>query len=183
MEQMKQNDIELLEENAKTTLYNLAQEDSTKKEAISAFMEELNIIFSECKEWMKTNMDPSVLEPRLKKLKVDTETLVMNAKEKIQTITDKPEVKEKLLDGKEKVFEVTTKVAHVVSEGTQEFLRQENVKKVVDNVSDKVTAIKSDERLKEGVASLKKGTLKVAESAFNGLKKILDDDTTEEHEQ
>lgn len=183
MDQTNHNDIEQIEINTRTQLHTLTGGDPKKKEAISAFLDELNIIFVECKEWMKTNMDPEVLEPRIQKLKADTEVLVHKAKEQVQIITERPDVKEKLQEGKEMVLEVSSKVVKVISDGTQELLRQENVKNVVDNVSDKVSSIRNDVRLKEGVTSLKKGTLKVAENAFYGLKKILDDETTDEHEQ
>ena len=40
-----------------------------------------------------------------------------------------------------------------------------------------VQNVKRDERVKQGVSSIKRGTLKLAESAFAGLKKVLDEQT------
>lgn len=179
MEPMKQQDIEQMEKEAQQELGVLSGQDDKKREALSGIAEELSALYANGKEWMKTNMDPEVMEPRIQKLKAETELLLSKAKTKVQTFTEKPEVREKLSEGKEVVAGASAKVAHAVSEGAQEFLQQEPVKKVVDNVSQKIDAFANDERVKEGVSSLKKGTLKVAESAFNGLKKILDDDATD----
>lgn len=177
MESMKHNNFDQMQEKATIELINMGEEKQQNKEIISAFMEELNALYASCKEWMKTNMDPEVMEPRLQKLREETEILLAKAKDKIHLITDNSEFRDRLQDGKEIVIETTSKVAHVVSEGAQEFLQQDHVKRVVDNVSQSFHSIANDERVKEGVSSLKKGTLKVAESAYIGLKKILDETT------
>ena len=38
-----------------------------------------------------------------------------------------------------------------------------------------VQSVKNDERVKKGVATFKKGTLRLAESAYAGLKKVLEE--------
>lgn len=180
MEQMNQQDIDKMREEAKQKLENLSGDDHVKKEALDGINDELNALYANCKDWVKTNMSPEVLEPKIQKLKEETEILLAKAKDKVQTFSEREDVREKINEGKEIVVGASNKVVQAVSEGAQELLQQEQVKKVVDNVSHTIDSIKSDDRVKEGVSNLKKGTLKVAESAFNGLKKILDDDTTDD---
>ena len=44
----------------------------------------------------------------------------------------------------------------------------------MDTITDTVSAIREDERVKKNVKKLKKGTLKAAEKAFEGLQRVLD---------
>ena len=61
--------------------------------------------------------------------------------------------------------------------GIQEISKNDVVKNCTDTLTDTLHSIKEDEQVKSGVRKLKKGTLKVAESAFNGLKRVLDTET------
>ena len=62
-------------------------------------------------------------------------------------------------------------VKETVSDGVSEFRKTENGQKVEAFVK----SVKNDDRVKQGVTTFKKGTLKVAESALKGLRKVLDD--------
>lgn len=180
METKKPTDLDQMHEKAKIELLTMGDDTAQNKETVNAVLDELNVLYTNFKEWMKVNLDSEVMEPRLQKLKDDTELLLAKAKLKVQTYTEKPEVQTRLIEGKEFVVDTSNKVAHVVSEGAQELLQNEQIRKVVDSVSITVQSIKHDERIKEGVISLKKGTLKVAESAYQGLKKMLDETTDDE---
>ena len=56
------------------------------------------------------------------------------------------------------------------------FRQNEYVRRSVHAVADTVDTIRNDEQVKKGVRKLKKGTLKAAEAAFQGLKRVLDTD-------
>ena len=68
------------------------------------------------------------------------------------------------------------KLAGYVQEGIQEVRQNEYVRRSVHAVADTVDTIRNDEQVKKGVRKLKKGTLKAAEAAFQGLKRVLDTD-------
>ena len=72
MEPMKQQDIEQMEKEAQQELNVLSGQDDKKREALSGIAEELSALYANGKEWMKTNMDPEVMEPRIQKLKAET---------------------------------------------------------------------------------------------------------------
>lgn len=91
-------------------------------------------------------------------------------KQKVAAFNQREDVK----NGKEKLNEMTGKVTNAFSDGVDELMKKDYVVKTMDTITDTVSAIREDERVKKNVKKLKKGTLKAAEKAFEGLQRVLD---------
>ncbi|MEG1066472.1 MAG: hypothetical protein RR929_02880 [Erysipelotrichaceae bacterium] len=101
---------------------------------------------------------------------------------KIKKVRDDEEMKTKFEEGKDKIVKVGGEVIETIGEGIDNVMNNETVQNVVHTAGEKIEQVKNDERVIEGVKSFKRGTLKVATSAFNGLKRVLatDDDVKED---
>ena len=112
----------------------------------------------------------------MKKLKEDTADVLEKGKTKTEAFVKREDVQ----NAKEKVVSAGEKVMDGVSDGLHTIMENEHVSKAMDSISDTITSVKNDERVKRNVNKLKKGTLKAATHAFNGLKKVLDTDDSDE---
>lgn len=161
-----------MEKAARYTIIQMEDEEDEAKTS-SIFEDaknELTRIYGEFHAWIKDNVNSEETAQRLEKLKADSARLIETTKQKVAEFNEREDVK----NGKEKLNEVGGKVADAVSEGVNEIMNHAYVAKTVDTISDTVSAIREDERVKRNVKKLKKGTLKAAEKAFEGLQRVLD---------
>ena len=108
----------------------------------------------------------------MERLKLETQKLLASTHDRLQRFSQREGVQA----GSKKAAAAADKLAGYVQEGIQEVRQNEYVRRSVHAVADTVDTIRNDEQVKKGVRKLKKGTLKAAEAAFQGLKRVLDTD-------
>lgn len=175
MEEHCEKEVDAMEKEAKYTIIQM-EEETDSKHLLDDTKKEINRLYGEFREWMSENVDSEEVAARLKKLKQDSNALIEKGKEKTIAFyqrEDVTKVKEKALIAGEKVMDT-------VNEGIQSVMQKEAVVHAMDSFSDKVQQVTCDERVKTNVKKLKKGTLKFAEKAFDGLKKVLDTDDSDD---
>lgn len=177
-------DVKHMEEEAKYKIITLEDEEEPTSNSIKILYdckEAVNKLYAQFHEWWKENQNSEEVKARKEKLKQDSDRLIQTAKVQLQKLQENEELKDALNKGVKVAADTGTWVLQTLSEGVDELRKSEGGQKVEAYVS----SVVHDERVKQSVTSLKKGTLKLAESAFEGLKKVLDDSdetNTEESE-
>lgn len=165
--------FESLKEETRYKVISLDHSDSTEKKTIlHQAVYELENLFDSFKRWKEENVDSEEINARYEKLKADSKALIEHTKEKLNNFNSREDV----IKGKEKLYDVTDKVVTYVDDSFHDLMENEYVSKTVETISDTVTTIREDERVKANVKKLKKGTLHLAEKAFNELQRVLDTD-------
>ena len=176
MEQENDKQIEALEQDTKYKIIQM-EDDVYDKGVLDDTKEEISKLFREFRIWLSDHIDSDEISLRFDKLKKDTTALLEAGKIKCVEFTQREDVQR----AKESVVNAGEKVMGSVNEGVHTIMENEYVEKVIDTVNDAITSVANDERIRQGVKKFKKGTLKVAESAVQGLKKVLD--TDEDHDE
>ena len=162
--------IENLEKEVK---YHIIELEENVDEHISPIIEDtknsLHTLFQE-------SMTSQEMKDRLYKLKEDSLKILEMAKQKIEEFNSNDEV----IKGKKKLNDATLAAARCISDGIDEIMKNETLNRTVDTIANKVDTFCKDERVVKQVDKLKKGTLKLAENAFEGLKRVLDTDNKDE---
>lgn len=170
------NDQSILEQMELDTNYEIIKleecENGDNHRILNDAKEEIMHLFNEFHKWLNENMHSIEKSERLAKLKMDIANIVSESKQKLIEFPARSDVQR----GTRKVLNVTSKLANSVSNGVNEIKNSEPMHKVIDSINETFDCVKNDERVKHNVKKLKKGTLKVAECAFNGLKRVLDTD-------
>ena len=176
MEDKNMKEAETMEEEAKYHIIHVDDEydNEEKRKILDEFTEEVTTLFADFKEWLKDNSDPDKVAAYKEKVKLETALLIQKVKIAVADVNENDKVK----SGKESVKAASKHIGDKISSGVQDVMQNENVQKVMNDVSTKVHQVKEDERVKETVKKVKRGTLHLASSAFDGLKKVL-----EEHEE
>lgn len=168
-----QKDFEKLEKETKYTIIKMEeQEDSESKRILDDALDELARLNEEFRSWLVNNVNAKEASERLTKLKHDSARLLEHTREKISEFQSREDVQ----NGKEKVIGATSKIVNYVQDGVEDVLANEHVANACHTVYSTIDSVKNDDRVKKNVKKFKKGTLKIAESAFNGLKRVLDTD-------
>lgn len=181
MENSTIQDIDNMEKEAKFTI--IMMEDEENDETITRYLQsskqKLANLYDEFRTWLLENQDNEKAVFYLDKLKSDTEKLIQFNKAQIQKWKEDEALQEKIAKGVKTVSDASEKLVDVVGLGVKEVMNNETVLHVISSVDDKFTQFKQDERVQKNVVKLKKSTLRVAESAFHGLQKILETDSNE----
>lgn len=165
--------FESMKEEARYKVISLDSSTSNEKKTIlDQAIQELDTLFEAFKKWKDENVDSEELNARYEKLKADSKVVIEKAKVKMNEFNNREDV----IKGKEKLTDVSDKVFNYVEDGLHDLMENEYVSKTVDTIGDTITMIREDERVKANVKKLKKGTLHLAEKAFNGLQRVLDTD-------
>lgn len=177
-------DVDHMEQEAKYTIIRLEdeEEDSTAKKNLQEISERLTILYHEFREWLKENAESDRVQEQKAKLKKESDRLILLAQEQMQRLKENEELQKTLNKGIKIAADTGNWIYDTVNDGVKEVMKKESVAKLAQNVEDVVQTIKQDERVKQGVVSFKKGTLKLAEHAFHGLQKALDTENTDESE-
>lgn len=169
--------IESLEKEVK---YHIIEMEENGDERISGILEDtkssLLTLFQESKEKMKESMSSQETKEHLHKLKEESLKILELAKQKIEEFNSSDEV----VEGKKKLNKAAVAATHYISNGIDEIMKNDTVNRTVDTIADKVDDFCKDERVVKQVNKIKKGTLKLAENAFEGLKRVLDTDDKKE---
>lgn len=188
MDQMNErnlNDVDDMEQKAKYTIITLEDEediDSKSKQVLHDVSDKLTILYNEFREWMKVNAQSDRVQEQKEKLKAESDHLLQMAKDQMQKLKENEDLQKTIDKGIKIATDTGNWIYETVNDGVNEVMKKESVAKLVSNVDEVVQSVKQDERVKQGVVSLKKNTLKLAEQAFNGLKKALDTEHTVESE-
>lgn len=150
-------------------------DDSDANRILNDAKEEANHKIQEFRIWMNENMNAEEHKARTERLKSELNELMERTRKKLEEFNDREDVKQ----GKERVAAAADKLTSYVNDGIEEVLKNEVVSNVISTVSDTIGTVVNDDRVRKNVKKLKKGTLKVAEHAFNGLKRVLDTDDDE----
>lgn len=177
-------DVTSMEEEAKYKIITMEDEedDPRASQILKEIMQRINESYEEFRIWMKDYQEREEVVKRKQQLKEDNDRLIAYAKLQITKLKENDELKQAVDKGLQVASDAGNWIIDTISVGVKEVMRQEPVQKFSANVNEKIVQIKEDERVKDGIQSLKQGTLKVAESAFEGLKKVLDTDKTSESE-
>ena len=174
-----------MEEEARFKIITLEDEedenhtDSQGKKIIADCKAAVTQLYVSFREWYQENQNSDEMKARMEKLKADSDKLIRSAKEQLNKLKENEDVKRVVNKGVTIAVDTGTRVMDAVNEGVRELRNSESGQKVGAMVQN----VKNDERVKQGVSSLKKGTLKLAESAFEGLKKVLEEQTEGEVSQ
>lgn len=170
------HEVDQLEKEAKFTIIRLEDESNHESNIVENSMRELGRVCNDCRKWIYENANSEETAIKIEKLKTDTKKILSTTKDKLDEFNSREDV----ITGKEKLSTTKKKVCSAVNSGFDELLKNEYVSKTIDTISDSVETIRKDERVQNNVKKLKKGTLKLAEKAFNKLQRALDTNDKEE---
>lgn len=170
-------DVNDMEDAAKYTIITLEDEEegtfsSQNAQILTDCKEAVTKLYMEFREWLRENQESAEVQARKEKLKQESDRLIQRAKEQMQKLQENENLCYAVNKGIQAAADTGSWVMHTLGDGVRVIRNSESGQKVqmaVHNVA-------NDDRVKKGVASFKKGTLRVAESAFEGLKKVLDDE-------
>lgn len=170
-------DVKHMEEEVKYTIFTLEDEEPSSQSAkiLTDCKNAISKLYEEFKEWYKENQESEEVKRRKEKLKQDCDRIIDATKEQLRKVQENETLKDTLSKGVQVASDTGTWVLQTLSDGVDTLRASEGGQKMEQALHQVV----NDDRVKQGVASLKKGTLKLAESAFVGLKKVLDDDHKE----
>ena len=172
MEENCEKEVETMENEAKYTIIQMEDDIEGDDRILDDTKREIARLYQEFRVWLSENVDSEEISARMAKLKEDTAVLLAKGKRKTLEFAEREDVQKT----KEKVISAGEKVMDGVSDGINTIMENEHVTKAMDSISDTITNVKNDERVQKNVKKFKKGTLKVAQHAFDGLKKVLDTD-------
>ncbi|MEG0313895.1 MAG: hypothetical protein RR646_01380 [Erysipelotrichaceae bacterium] len=171
MNQDVNNQGEKLKEDCKFEIIRVEDDVEEIKEISNETLATIHETLNQVKDWVVVASDEA--------FKLCDKTITA-----IKKVRNDEEMKTKFEEGKDKIVKVGGEVIETIGEGIDNVMNNETVQNVVHTAGEKIEQVKNDERVIEGVKSFKRGTLKVATSAFNGLKKVLatEDDVKENKE-
>lgn len=152
-------------------------QDEAEKCGDSHLLKDLNKEIEQAYErfatWCKANRDSEKYQETKQKLLFELNTLIEKGRALLVQLKENEELNSKLVNGKEKALKIANQVKETVDGSVQEVLNHPAVAQTIDTVSDKIVDFIQDDRVQESMVKVRKGTLKVAQSAFDGLKKVL----------
>lgn len=172
MEVNCEKEVESMENEAKYTIIQMEDEVEGDESILDETRKEITRLYQEFRDWLSENVDSEEISARMEKLKDDTAVLLAKGKAKTLEFAGREDVQKT----KDRVVAAGEKVMDGVSDGINTIMENEHVMKAMDSISDTITNVRKDERVQKNVKKFKRGTLKVAQHAFDGLKKVLDTD-------
>ena len=162
-------------------------QDEEDKENTNPFIDqiikELERISEEFKKWCNENTDPAKRAEVKAKIQLEIDRLVCFSKEKVDSLKENEELMHKFETGKETVKKTAETVISAIDSSVQDILNNPAVASTIDTVSDKIVEVIQDEHVQEGIDKVRRTTLKAAESALEGLKKVLKADELKEKDE
>lgn len=165
------DDINSMEEQARFQIITVEDEEAQGSQAVKILAdckEAITVLYASFREWLKEANDNEEIKAKKAKLKQDSDKIIALAKEQLRKLQENDDLRKAMNKGVQVASETGVWVKQTVSE----FRKSENGQKVEFFVN----TVKNDARVKQGVSTLKKGTLKAAEEALKGLRKVLDDE-------
>lgn len=175
--------VEKLEREAKFTIIEMKDECEEKNKILDDAKDEITRLYDEFRVWVADNVDVVEMSNRYELLKDETQNLLTRTKIKLINFRDRDDVQATYECSKDMVLKTSNKIVNCVSDSVQVVKNNEYVSKAVQEVSETINYVKQDERVKRNVKKIKKGTLRIAENAFNGLKRVLDTEDSKDKSQ
>ncbi len=170
----KADDVTKMEAEAKFKIITVEDEEkgaasSQGAKIIDDCKEAIAQMYASLRVWLSENKDSEEAQAQKAKIREESDRLIAAAKLQLQKLKENEDLRQAVDKGVKVAAETGDCIKRTVNAGVQEFRKTEGGQKVEAMVQ----SVKNDERVKKGVASFKKGTLKLAESAYTGLKKVL----------
>lgn len=150
---------------------------------VEQIIKELERISEEFKKWCNENADPQKRAEVKAKIQLEIDRLVSFSKEKVDSLKENEELMHKLETGKETMKKTAETMISAIDSSVQDILNNPAVASTIDTVSDKIVEVIQDEHVQEGIDKVRRTTLKAAESALEGLKKVLKADELKEKDE
>lgn len=133
-------------------------------------------IFTDSYEWMKANANKEKITEALTRFRQESVHLLNQTRDKVIAASQNEQFRETLQNGKDFLIGSGKLIVEGVKYGADRVMENEKVAQVVASISEKIDDIREDERFQEGTAKLKEGTMKLADQAYAGIKRLLDKD-------
>lgn len=164
------DDINDMEEQARFQIITVEDEEAQGSQAakiLADCKEAITVLYASFREWLKDANDNEEIKAKKAKLKQDSDKIIALAKEQLRKLQENEDLRKAV----DKGVQVASDTGDWVMQTVSEFRRSENGQKVEAFVN----SVKNDARVKQGVSTLKKGTLRAAEGALKGLRRVLDE--------
>lgn len=178
----QQDDITSMEEQARFQIITVEDEETESSQGakiIADCKEAVAALYASFRDWLKDANDNEEIKAKKAKLKADSDKIIALAKEQLHKLKENEELRKAVNKGVQVACDTGVWVKETVNEGVNDFRKTDSGQKVESFVN----SVKNDARVKQGVTTLKKGTLKAAESALKGLRKVLDDQNETENDK
>ena len=157
-------EVENIQKDVQTQLATFEEADNEEnKRLLADAREKLQKLIADTSQWLKENTDREI-------------QLLTITKEKAIEVSKNEEFRATLHSGKEFIIGSGRLIASGVRAGADKLMENEKFASFVSKVNDKVEDIREDERVQEGAQRLRKGTMKLADRAYGGLKHFLNKD-------
>ena len=158
-------EVENIQKDVQTQLATFEEADNEEnKRLLADAREKLQKLIADTSQWLKENTDREKIQ------------LLTITKEKAIEVSKNEEFRATLHSGKEFIIGSGRLIASGVRAGADKLMENEKFASFVSKVNDKVEDIREDERVQEGAQRLRKGTMKLADRAYGGLKHFLNKD-------
>lgn len=176
-------EVEKLEEEVKFQFVDmLSEESNSKNKKIEDFQNEVSSMFYDFKQWLKYNSDPEKIAIKKAKLRSESNKIILKAKVFMHDVKENESIKRTIDSSIETTKKYGEAIVEGVSHGYGVVKENEHVQKVVEVVSEGTQRISENERVREVTSKVKKGTLNIATSAYESLKKVLEDTDKTDHD-
>lgn len=171
------NDVNNMEKEAKYKIITMEDEEESPQcaAAIHECRESIQQLYEDFRKWWNDSKSSEETKEYKEKLKQETERIINACKLQIMKLKENEELK-KVMD---KSVDVATKTSDWMIKTFHESVDTMKKNEQCQKVQAKFQQFKEDERVKKSVGSIKRGTLKVAESALESLRKVLDENDKE----
>lgn len=170
-------EVENIQKDVQTQLATFEEADNEEnKRLLADAREKLQKLIADTSQWLKENTDREKIAENMTRLRDECIQLLTITKEKAIEVSKNEEFRATLHSGKEFIIGSGRLIASGVRAGADKLMENEKFASFVNKVNDKVEVIREDERVQEGAQRLRKGTMKLADRAYGGLKHFLNKD-------
>ncbi len=167
-------EVESIQSDVAHQLETLAESDNEEnRKLLEEAREKLAKLIADSGKWLKENTEKEKLMENLTHLREECIVLLTQTKEKAIALSKNEEFRQTLHNGKEFIVGSGRLIASGVRAGADKLMENEKIASFVNKVNDKVEDFREDERVQEGAQRLRKGTMKLADRAYGGLKRFL----------
>lgn len=169
------NVVEQLENESLNELETLREENNEENQkVVDDAKKKIEDIFADLKTWIKENSDPEKVKEAVNKAKDDAVDILKTTKDKAVELSQSEQFKTTLTAGKDFLVGAGGMLADGLKAGADILMRNEQIKKIVDQADEKLDVLRESESLRNAVDTAEEVTGKVTEAVFGGIKKFFD---------
>ncbi|WP_075876332.1 hypothetical protein [Merdibacter massiliensis] len=174
------NEVETICENVQQQLTELEEKGNEESHRmIEEAREKLAKLIADSSKWLKENTERDKLLSNLTHLRDECMQLLGQTKEKAIALSKNEDFQATLQSGKDFIVGSGRLIASGMRAGADKLMENDKIATFVNKVNDKVEDLKEDERVQEGTQRLREGTMKIADRAYDGIKRFLNKDDEE----